>query len=82
MRSHQRFNIQDFRIPKAKIKRKDLNEFHLHEQRQRMIKSQGISQGERLERVRPSISSSTKLKDTTKTWSQSSLYDKKMKVSF
>ena len=56
---------QEFRIPKDKIKVKD--HIHSHEERQSNIISRGISQGERISKLRPSFPSSTKLKDTANT---------------
>ena len=56
---------QEFRIPKDKIKVKD--HIHSHEERQSNIISRGIRKGERIAKLRPSIPSSTKLKDTANT---------------
>ena len=58
----------DISVSKDQNKVLDLNEFHLHEERQSTLRSTGISQGERNARVRHSIQSTTELKDTAKTW--------------
>ena len=67
MRRHQRLETQEFRIPKDKINVKDHMGFHSHEERQSNIISRGIRKGERIVKLRPSIPSSTKLKDTANT---------------
>ena len=58
----------DISVSKDQNKVLNLNGFHLHEERQSTLRATGIIQGERRVRVRRSIPSSTKLKDTAKTW--------------
>lgn len=73
-RRHRRVETQEFRVPKDKIKVNDLKVFPPHRETQRITRPRGISQGTCLGTVRSSIPSSTQLKDTAKTGSQSSLY--------
>ncbi|XP_028618925.1 spermatogenesis-associated protein 31E1-like [Grammomys surdaster] len=74
MKSDQSVETQEFRVHKDKITAKNDNTFHSHEERPSILKSGGISHGESLGKVRPSIPSSTQLKGTVKTESQSFLY--------
>lgn len=73
-RRHRRVETQEFRVPKDKIKVNDLKVFPPHRETQRITRPRGISQGTCLGTVRSFIQTSTQLKDTAKTGSQSSLY--------
>jgi hypothetical protein len=68
MKRKEIVEINDISVPKNQNKVLDLNGFHLYEERQSTLRATGIIQGERRVRVRRSIPSSTKLKDTAKTW--------------
>ncbi|XP_031220249.1 spermatogenesis-associated protein 31A1-like isoform X2 [Mastomys coucha] len=68
MKSYEGVEPKEISMTKANIELKDFKGFQPHKERQSTIRSEAISQGERLGRVRPSISSSTHLKDTAKTW--------------
>ncbi|XP_034365592.1 uncharacterized protein LOC117713500 [Arvicanthis niloticus] len=75
MRSDQSVETREFSVHEDKTEAKDDNTFQSHEERPSILKSGEIRRnGERLERVKPSIPSSTQLKDTAKTESQSFLY--------
>ncbi|GAB1298173.1 Gene model 906, (NCBI) [Apodemus speciosus] len=68
MKRHQRVETKETNIPKDTIEVTDLKGVHPHEEGWSTIRSTDIRQGERLGSVKPSIPSSTQLKDTTKTW--------------
>nr|XP_034365777.1 spermatogenesis-associated protein 31A6-like [Arvicanthis niloticus] len=68
MRRHERVETENVSVPKDKIEVMELKEAHPGEERQSIIQSRGMNQGETLGRERPSIPSSTQLKDRTKTW--------------
>nr|BAE21538.1 unnamed protein product [Mus musculus] len=73
MSSDQSVETREFRFHKDRIEAKNDNVFPPLEVRTTVLKSESISQGERLGRVSPSIPSSIQLKDTAKLESQSSL---------
>lgn len=66
MRTHERVDTQENRVPKKKILIWDHNKVYPHEERQGTIRSRALSHGEKHERVKPSIPSSTHVKDTAK----------------
>ncbi|GAB1298174.1 hypothetical protein APTSU1_001341000 [Apodemus speciosus] len=68
MKRYERVETKEISVPKDKIEVMDLNGFHLHEERQSTLISTGVSQEDRLARVRPSIPSCTQLQDKAKTW--------------
>lgn len=74
MRSGESAENQQFRVRMDKFAAKNDNTFHPCKGRTSTLKSGGINQVERLGTVRPSTLSSTQLKDTANTESQSSLY--------
>ncbi|GAB1298177.1 Gene model 906, (NCBI) [Apodemus speciosus] len=68
MKRHQRVETKETSIPKDTTEVTDLKGVHPHEEGWSTIRSTDIRQGERLGSVKPSIPSSTQLKDATKTW--------------
>ncbi|XP_076794930.1 uncharacterized protein LOC143443179 [Arvicanthis niloticus] len=68
MRSHERVETENVSVPKDKIEVMELKGAHPGEERQSIIQSRDINQGEMLGRGRSSIPSSTQLKNLTETW--------------
>lgn len=65
MKTHERVETKEISVLEDKIKLMDPKWLHHYEERQSIIRSTGIRQGESLGRMSPSVPSSMQLNDTT-----------------